>query len=88
MIYFSKDEYTYKNERKVILEKFYSTIDIARACGVSKSTIYQWIIRGKLSDVKIRNNRGDRIWTQSDLDRFVAYAKSRPKAKGGGESVE
>jgi len=62
-------------------KKVYTTKDIASSCGVTTTTIYQWIHRGKIADVEIKDTFGKRIWTQADMDRFMEYAKSRKVRK-------
>ena len=69
-------------------EKLYSTGDVAKKCGVAKATIYTWINRGEIGDVRNRTEGGTRIFTEEDLQRFLKYAESkkgRKKRKGKNE---
>ena len=58
--------------------KYYSTSEVAELCGVSQNTIRNWIYSGKLGEVA-KWQGGKRVFTQKDLEHFVAYAKSREK---------
>jgi len=58
---------------------FFSTRDIARACGVSTQAIRNWVIEKKVKDVQKAGGR--RVFIQADMDRFVAFAKSRKERK-------
>lgn len=57
----------------------FSTTEVAIACGVSDGAIRQWILEGKMDDV--RKVTGKRAFTKADLDRFVAYAQSRERKR-------
>jgi len=57
-------------------DKYYSTSEVAELCEVSQNTIRNWIYSGKLGEVA-KWQGGKRVFIQEDLNRFVAYAKSR-----------
>jgi len=53
----------------------YSTVEVAKAIGVDKSTLLRWLYAGKLAEPKHETFGGvdSRIWTARDLERARAY---------------
>lgn len=68
--------------------KGYSTAQVAKAIGVSKNTLLQWLYTGALKEPK-RSPVGGvqwRIWTDSDIERARKVKKTMkrgPKPKKG-----
>lgn len=55
--------------------KVYRTKDVLRTVGICSNTLYDWINRGKIPEVKKdRNHR--RIFTETDIERIKAFKNS------------
>jgi len=50
-------------------EQTYSTDEVARELGLSKSTLLRWFREGRISDVK-RDRNNWRIFTSVDIERI------------------
>jgi hypothetical protein len=53
----------------------YSTLDVARAIEVDKSTLLRWLYSGKLTEPTQKNVAGMviRVWSEKDLERAKRY---------------
>lgn len=66
--------------------KLYSTVEVAKAAGVLRSTLNYWIKAGKISapPVRLLHNRAVRLWTDAQMKRIRSLSgtfKSGPKKK-------
>ena len=66
--------------------KLYTTIEVAKAADVLRSTLQYWVKTGKISapPVQLRRNRAVRLWTDAQLKRIRKMSgtfKSGPKKK-------
>jgi predicted site-specific integrase-resolvase len=59
--------------------KTFSTLEVAQAVGVDKSTLLRWLYTGKLAEPprKMIENVSVRIWSQKDLDRAKKHREER-----------
>ena len=57
----------------------YSTLEVARAIEVNKSTLLRWLYAGKLVEPPQKTVAGVtiRIWTEKDLERARKYREER-----------
>ncbi len=53
-------------------EKYYRTAEVCKMAGVSKNTLLRWIREKTFADVKSRDRRGWRLFTEDDLRRLTA----------------
>jgi len=53
-------------------EKYYRSAEACRIAGTNKNTFFRWVREGSFPDVKQRDRRGWRIFTESDLARLKA----------------
>jgi excisionase family DNA binding protein len=57
-------------QRSVLQQKqTYSTDEVARELGLSKSTLLRWFREGRISDVK-RDRNNWRVFTPADIERI------------------
>ena len=49
---------------------YYSTAEACELAGISKSTFLRWVKENLFADVKNRDLRGWRIFTEEDVDRL------------------
>ena len=49
---------------------FYRTAEACKAAGVSKNTLLRWIREKKFADVKYRDRRGWRLFSDTELRRL------------------
>lgn len=74
--------------------KLYSTVQVAKAAGVLRTTLNYWIQTGKISapPVRLHHNRAVRFWTdaqKNQIRKLSGTFKSGPKkrkARGRGRS--
>ena len=58
----------------------YSTMDVARACGITLRTLYSWLKNGKVSEpARDRNNQ--RRWREEEFNKIVSYALQTKPAR-------
>ena len=50
--------------------EYYTTVEACRRVGISKSTLLRWIRTGIFPEVKLKDRRGWRLFTEDDLDRL------------------
>ncbi|TFH34542.1 MAG: helix-turn-helix domain-containing protein [Dehalococcoidia bacterium] len=53
---------------------YYRTSEACRIAGISKNTYLRWTREGQLQDIKQRDRRGWRLFTEQDLSRLVEEA--------------
>lgn len=68
--------------------KLYSTVEVARAAGVLRTTLNYWVRTKKISapPVRLRHNRAVRLWTDAQrkqIRKLRGTFKSGPKKKSG-----
>jgi excisionase family DNA binding protein len=59
-----------------MVDKFYTTSDVAKAVGVSRQTIQTWIAKGKIKAPPLVGTT--RIWSKAQLGELK---RNRPKSK-------
>ena len=59
---------------KIENKKYYRTLDVCRAAGISKPTFFRWERKGIFSNSKRRDMRGWRLFTQEELNSIVSKA--------------
>jgi DNA-binding transcriptional MerR regulator len=55
-----------------VSRRLYSTVEVAKAAGVLRTTLQYWIRTGKISPppVRLRGNRAVRLWTDAQMKRI------------------
>ena len=53
-------------------ENYYQTTEACRIAGTSRNTFLRWVKEGSFADVKHRDRRGWRLFTEDDLARLKA----------------
>lgn len=64
----------------------YSTVEVAKAAGVPRATLQNWIKTRKISapPIRLRRNRAVRLWTEAQKERIRTLGgtfKSGPKSR-------
>ncbi|OIO39174.1 MAG: hypothetical protein AUJ75_01735 [Candidatus Omnitrophica bacterium CG1_02_49_10] len=54
------------------MEKIYTTKEVVERIGVSKSTLYQWLRKGKVSEVA-RDRNNARVFSEKDIKAIMRY---------------
>ena len=57
---------------KLNQQTYYWTAEACQIAGVSKNTFLRWVRMGTFIDVKNRDRRGWRLFTEDDLKRLTA----------------
>ena len=52
--------------------RIYTTKEVLEKIGISRSTLYNWLNRGKVPDVS-RDRNNYRIFTERDIKRLLKY---------------
>lgn len=67
----------------VIVKASYSTVEVAKAAGVGKSTILRWLREGKIAEPRRVTFGGveSRAWSQADLDKVKAFRAKHYRKK-------
>ncbi|MFQ5652995.1 MAG: MerR family transcriptional regulator [bacterium] len=62
----------------VVIEgkQFYRTNEALSLIGISKATWFRWLKERKIQDVKHKDVRGWRLFTQEDIERIRKYANT------------
>ena len=62
----------------VVIEgkRFYRTHEALDQIGISKATWFRWIKEKKVEDVKHKDVRGWRLYTEEDISRLKSYANT------------
>ncbi|MFC1994702.1 helix-turn-helix domain-containing protein [Chloroflexota bacterium] len=55
---------------KIDGQLFYRTKETCEKAGISRSTLFRWLNKGILQDVKHRDRRGWRLFTEEDIERL------------------
>ncbi len=55
-------------------KQFYRTQEALQAIGISKATWFRWLKENKISDVKHKDRRGWRLFTEGDIRRIQSFA--------------
>ena len=53
---------------------YYRTSEACRLAGVSRSTFFRWLNKDILGEVRRRDRRGWRLFTEDDINRIKAEA--------------
>jgi DNA-binding transcriptional MerR regulator len=48
--------------------KYYRTCEVYRMVGISRNTLFNWLQRGILGEKELRDRRGWRLFTESDVE--------------------
>jgi hypothetical protein len=61
------------------MNQTYSTLEVARAINVGKSTLLRWLWSGKLSEPTQKTVAGQmiRVWSEKDLERAKKHREER-----------
>lgn len=51
---------------------FYTTKDVLKKVGISRSTLFLWFRHSKIPEVK-RDRNGHRIFTKEDIEKILTY---------------
>ena len=65
-------------------EEFHRTAEACRIAGTSKNTFLRWVREGMITDVALRDRRGWRLFSRTDLARLkseVNWISKRPGAR-------
>jgi predicted DNA-binding transcriptional regulator AlpA len=57
----------------------WNTLEVAAITEINRMTISRWLDDGKVRAPKQDPRSREYLWTQSDIDELVRYAKSREK---------
>ncbi|MCU0665656.1 MAG: MerR family transcriptional regulator [Candidatus Omnitrophica bacterium] len=52
--------------------RYYTTKDVLKKVGISRTTLFLWLWNKKVPDVK-RNRNGHRVFTEIDIQRILNY---------------
>ncbi len=50
-------------------ETYYRTTEVCQMVGISRSTLLRWLSSGIVKDVRHRDRRGWRVFTEADIKR-------------------
>jgi len=51
-------------------QNYYRTSEVCKAVGISKATFFRWLQEGILEDIKLRDRKGWRLFTEKDINRI------------------
>jgi predicted site-specific integrase-resolvase len=51
-------------------QTYYRTAEVYRILGVTRNTLYRWLRKESIGEVKHRDSRGWRLFTQDELDKL------------------
>ncbi len=51
-------------------ETYYRTTEVCQMVGISRSTLLRWLSSGTVKDVRHRDRRGWRVFTEADIKRI------------------
>jgi excisionase family DNA binding protein len=63
-------------------ERYYRTAEACQAAGISKATFLRWVRDGHFTDVKSRDRRGWRIFSQGEMDGLLKEANKVSSREG------
>jgi predicted site-specific integrase-resolvase len=55
---------------KINGQTYYRTAEVYRMLGVTRNTLYRWLRKESIGEVKHRDSRGWRLFTQDELDKL------------------
>jgi predicted site-specific integrase-resolvase len=55
-------------------KRYYRTNEALQKIGISKATWFRWLKEGKVEDVRHKDVRGWRLYTEEDIERIRTYA--------------
>ena len=55
-------------------ERYFRTSETCKAAGISKNTFHRWVKDGSFPDVKTRDRRGWRLFTEKEIAKLKAEA--------------
>ena len=67
-------------------QTYYRTAEVCLMVGISKSTLFRWFREGVMREVKHRDRKGWRLFTEDEIDRLkieanrVARSREMPSA--------
>ncbi len=53
---------------------YYRTVEVCHMAGISRNTLFRWLKKDKFDDLKRRDRRGWRLFTQEEIDSIKAAA--------------
>ncbi len=54
--------------------KYYRTAEVCRKVGISRTTLFRWLIEGIFSEPEHRDRRGWRLFTEDEVGKMEAEA--------------
>ncbi len=54
---------------------YYQTNEACKLAGISRATFFRWLKEGTIEDVKHKDRRGWRLFTQKDIDELKREAQ-------------
>ncbi len=54
---------------------YYQTNEACKLAGISRATFFRWLKQGTIRDVKHKDRRGWRLFTQKDIDELKREAQ-------------
>jgi len=62
----------------------FSTVKVAKMLGIGWSTLYRWIVDGKVKAPPVQSLNGleIRLWTEGDIERLKKYKKEHYWGRG------
>jgi len=57
-------------------KRFYRTQEALKEIGISRATWFRWLRENKVADVKHKDLRGWRLFTEADIKRVSEYANT------------
>lgn len=55
-------------------QKYYRTAEVHRMVGISRNTLFNWLQRGVLGEVELRDRRGWRLFSEADVENLKIEA--------------
>ena len=67
------------------MKKKYSTVKVAKMLGIGWSTLYRWIVNGKVEAPPVQSLDGFeiRLWSEEDIAKVRQYKATHYWGKGG-----
>jgi len=63
-------------------QTYYTTVEVCRTVGISKSTLFRWLKQGILNKCERRDKRGWRLFTRDEIDGLKREVNQINKAGG------
>ena len=61
-------------------QTYYRTIEVCRAVGISRTTLFRWLKEGVFKEAEHRDRRGWRLFTEQELEMLRAEVNRISKA--------